>query len=343
MAAVLALLNYVVSVLLSLLGLTQSRADQITVNKILAILTDPVDGLNALHGEVATIIADLASIQGDVLGLGAPQQTGSPVTLPTTPPAGYGAPSSSSNAAAVWSFVSTDEATQMGVIMSALSTWLRFFRDSMALPARFGSYEVINFDPFSLINNPNSGVLQINPATILATHTSISAWLNDVYSGFTWHDNGDGMFWTVGFGTGGNSLLMCTLTPAEFEWFREVAEGIPPIPIVAPVWPGLANVTLGASVALAGTGVTVAGPLDGVIVHLTSEPQPLPYYDFNGKISWGKIGAVAFEDDNGDSEEMQLLGFEDAVYVPKSMRQATFCNIRLKSGTLGTVTPWTRS
>src|SRR6185312_17122935 len=104
MTAVLALLNYLVSVLLSLLGITQSRADQITVNKILAIVTDPVVGLNAVHSNLATIESDLASIQGDVLALGNPQQTADPVTLPSPPPTGYGGSSTSDIASAVWTY-----------------------------------------------------------------------------------------------------------------------------------------------------------------------------------------------------------------------------------------------
>lgn len=231
----------------------------------------------------------------------------------------------------------------MGNIMSYLSVFLRAVEDGLSFNGRFASGFRYNFSPQLLVNNPSTGFPEFSTNTILPTHLNIMDWLTDQYPSITWHTLGDGTIW-ASFASG-NALAYCTLTEGEFEWLRMLAGGPPALgtPVVSPVWPGLAGVTLGTPVALAGSGITVTGPLDGILLALTTIPQPRPQYNFNGTISWGKMGGVAFESDNGDTEEQQLIGFESALYAPKSMKQASFCNLRYPSGTLGTATPWTRT
>lgn len=341
MTAVLAVLNYIVSVLLSLLGITQSRADQITVNKILAILTDPAVGLNAIHGELTTVLADLASIQGDVLSLGAPQQSGSPVTLPTVPPSGYGGLDAAATGNAVWDAVSADEATTFGTIVAAQSAWLRVFRDSGAMPGRLASWATYNFDPFDLVNNPTTEFLEINAGTILPTHASILDWLNDIYFSVTWNDLGDGTYWANVSSPSGHALVYVTMTPGEFLWLRALATGRVPGTNQPPVWPGLANVTLGAAHAMAAPGEDITIACDGVIIDITGVPSWAGSFSFGTAISWRNVGAVSFTDDNGEQEFPQTLGFAHCVYVPKSMTTASGYAYRVASGVSGTITPFT--
>lgn len=115
---------------------------------------------------------------------------------------------------------------------------------------------------------------------------------------------------------------------------------IPAAPIVPPIWPGLARVTVGTGVPIA-TGFNVPGPLDGVIVNITGVPPNTGQYSFNGSPSWTHIGALAFVTDNGQKEFAQSFGFESAIITPKTMVQAASAVGRAKQGLAGTVYPWT--
>jgi hypothetical protein len=110
----------------------------------------------------------------------------------------------------------------------------------------------------------------------------------------------------------------------------------------APVWPGLANVTLGTSVALV-DGLVVDGPLDGVIVDVTTAPTRVgqrviggQYFDYNS-------GEMTFGTDNGYLEPWVYTGFRLAIFTPKTMQQAAHAYFRVLAGAAGTVTPWVRT
>jgi hypothetical protein len=305
------------------------------------LLEDPTCGQEAQCVKLDTIITtadDIVTLLNDLSTLVGGDRV---VNLPATPPTGYGGATASAAAAAVWSFVSADESTQMGVIMAAQSTWLRVARDSLGFPVRIGDHFYVNFDPFSLTNNPVTSYASHSAGEILSTDASLLDFLQRIESTVTWHQLGDGSYWSALAGTGGNALMYCSLTPEEFAWYRANADGlILPSP-VPPIWPGIANVTLGTPVAFSGSGLSVAGPMDGIIVTITAVNQPLPHYAYGTAVAWGRLGGLTFVDDNGDAEEYQLFGFVDAIYCPRAMSQADSCQIRNVSGIVGTVTPWT--
>lgn len=114
-------------------------------------------------------------------------------------------------------------------------------------------------------------------------------------------------------------------------------------PLTAPVWPGLAHVTLGTPVAIAPIAQTVNGPLDGVIVSITGGFQNLPHYKLGAVDSYKAIGTVTFTTDNGQAEVFQLLGPTQAVVCPREMARAQTAEFRWLPGITGTITPWTRS
>jgi len=114
-------------------------------------------------------------------------------------------------------------------------------------------------------------------------------------------------------------------------------------PGTAPVWPGLANVTLGTAVAIAPIEQTVTGPLDGVIVQITGGYDRLPHYKLGAIDSYKAMGTLTFTDDHGQAETFQMLGPVQAVYVPKTMVRAQTAEFRWMPGLTGTVTPWLRS
>ena len=106
-----------------------------------------------------------------------------------------------------------------------------------------------------------------------------------------------------------------------------------------PVWPGFGFATLGTPVALART-LTVDGPMDGVIVNLTTIPSRLGSFDFGDARSYVNAGRVAFVDDNGSAEWPLPFSFPQHVISPRNMVRATACYVSTASGIEGTVTPW---
>jgi len=99
-------------------------------------------------------------------------------------------------------------------------------------------------------------------------------------------------------------------------------------------------VTLGTPLALS-DGLTVPGPLDGVLIEITSVPTPISYYPFGTLRSYVHAGGIAFVDDNGQAETTQSIGLAEGVVCPRFMVHADHAIIRLPSGVVGTVTPWT--
>ena len=109
---------------------------------------------------------------------------------------------------------------------------------------------------------------------------------------------------------------------------------------LAPVWPGITGVTLGAPVALSAS-VAIAGPMHGVIVAVTTPPGGLSERLVGGQPYYYRLGEVAFSDDNGDLEAYQYLGWLAAVYLPRTMTVASNAYVRAIGGAAGTVTPFT--
>jgi hypothetical protein len=108
----------------------------------------------------------------------------------------------------------------------------------------------------------------------------------------------------------------------------------------APVWPGIANVTTLAPVAIDVT-VTITEAMEGVIVTITGVPSKQGQFVLGDLISWRNVGAIAFTDDNGQAEYPQLLGLQNAVYCPKAMAHAGGVVVRASPGVTGTITPFT--
>lgn len=107
-----------------------------------------------------------------------------------------------------------------------------------------------------------------------------------------------------------------------------------------PVWPGVAGVTLGQSVALS-DGLHLTTPMDGVIIAITTPPSRTGTMSIGGATFDYREGQIAFEDDQGHIEMWQYLGFRNALYTPRSMAHAAGARFRVLAGAEGTVTPWT--
>lgn len=138
-----------------------------------------------------------------------------------------------------------------------------------------------------------------------------------------------------------HTRIDCTLTDSDLQAIR-AGYGNTAVDVgnVPPIWPGLANVTLGTPVALS-SNLTVTGPLDGVLVNVTTPPTKLSEVVIGGISYWYRVGEVTFLSDNGEAEPFQYLGFQNAIYTPRFMKQAASAKLRVLGGAEGTATPYT--
>jgi hypothetical protein len=171
----------------------------------------------------------------------------------------------------------------------------------------------------------------------ILTADTLLGWLNREDTLHTWTFDDSGFAGTDLQDELSSWRFICLLSPQAFALLKG---GVPvALTNAAPVWPGLSAVTLGTPVDLADT-VTVEGPMDGVIVSLTSVPTTRGHYVYGDLTAWLNIGALTFVDDNGQAEVHQPLNFTGQVYCPKSMVHAGSCKLRVGAGVVGTVTPW---
>ena len=296
-------------------------------------VTSPLFGLAHIE---ATIVSNQTAL---LAAIAACQQTSSPVTLPPTQPPGYG----TANAADVWNFI---VGTFGGVGFNAA--------EAVVLPHNMAknwgdtwTYRFADSPFFTLVGigyaQPLIPFTGSSPRPLLSSvrrTDTVLSWLQREAS-----------FWTWFVGIGGdvrapdNRLTLtvewsCVFTDAtlQFAAFGTVA-GIAGAEL-APVWPGIVNVVLGTSLALS-NGLTVPGPLDGVIIHVSSVPYPISFYPFGSVKSFVKTGGIIFVDDNGEADIAQPIGIEHQVVCPKTMVRADHAIVRLQSGVVGTIQPWT--
>ena len=176
---------------------------------------------------------------------------------------------------------------------------------------------------------------------------SLLDWLNRTDTDRTWARYLDTGGVYAQLGPNGTPEAAFTLHPAftedEFARARDRVLGVPATPSTgAPVWPGLANVTLGEPVALV-DGLVVDGPMDGVIVDVTTAPTRVgqrviggQYFDYNS-------GEMTFGTDDGYLEPWVYTGFRKAIFTPRTMQQAAHAYFRVLAGAAGTVTPWSKT
>jgi hypothetical protein len=87
--------------------------------------------------------------------------------------------------------------------------------------------------------------------------------------------------------------------------------------------------------------LNVTAAMDGVTVEVTSVDSNTLYYTYGGTKAYRHIGGIAFYNDVGHVEQWQALGFESAIYTPKTMARAAGFRLFTGRGAAGTITPWT--
>lgn len=354
MTAILDLLQYLTAIVGNLLGIAQATNSRVqktaqeptpfeistATQETLAIVEDGTFGLAAIQAQLATFQATTAiDVTSILTAIAATQQAGSPVTLPVTPPSGYGSPTDQEICDAVWEETPSTLPQPMYELMVLAGQLASPFSTTTDLNGTLGYFtiEAVSFN----VNGTNftANIPAFDPSDILSTE--------DLLSCLTRQNPTWSLTEPFGVGgpvrltdTGGGSGAVWDTTIDQAGFAQEKALIFPVSPTGAPVWPGLANVLLGTPVAIA-TVLTVTEPMEGVLVTITSVPSKQGQFAFGGTVSWRNIGALAFTDDNGDEEFPQTLGFEQAIYCPKSMAQAAGLVLRASAGVTGTVTPWT--
>jgi hypothetical protein len=356
LAQVLQIVEQILSVVGNVLGLTSLIVGQtkksaqenvpFTIETSTAVteaaVIDGTIGLAANTTRIEDIATYLIGMEARIeAAIALAQQTGSPVTLPTTPPAGYGAPSSDANAAAVWDYqFSPGSGNIMGDQLNDAAYFAMQWGPVMETPYADAKYIDLHFDFSSEAGNvPDYSDALPDPTTILPTDASIMDWLNRTVPSYVWEMLGNQ---TISYTNtiGGDCWIICNMRELEFRQWQAINSTL--TLLQAPIWPGLANVTIGSPVAIA-PGVTITTPMDGVLIELSTIPSKAGFFTFDDVSSYRNIGALAFFSDDGQEEYPQLLGFTSAVYSPKAMTQAAGVKLRAIGGLVGTITPWLRS
>ncbi len=302
-------------------------------------LVNPNHGLAKIESDIQTALTLLNAIHADY------QQRTQPVTLPSVIPSEWSADISASSADAIWRYNMTDlnQYPWIGFALYSMFLYDGYDRQNLYYPLQARPAFELSF-----AGNPTSDVpygdILLLPASLAGAPSDgdLVPWLN-VNTPFTWS-------YLVPFTTDltdyATTLIGGGTWPVRCRWTRQqLAQMLAPSVQggTAPIWPGLANVQLGTPVVLAPPGQTVNGPMDGVLVSLTAWPPYKGQFVFGPDVSLRNIGAIAFKSDNGDDEYPQLLGFTNAVYVPRTMARANACVVRIQPGVSGTITPWTRT
>ena len=320
-------------------SLTQIVAMGIENNLLLA---NPTTGLTTI---MATILANQATLTSQLddieAALALVQLASNPVVLPTTPPAGYGI-DPGTIADAIWGYPSIEYAyNTMSTVMMTLREW--FASQHHLLQIRVSGAPLFVFTDLYLTTTVEvpGDIPLADISTILPTDTPLT-WLTREDVAHTWATGypNAGYIYAASIGASGGNWI---LDRDPIQWAQMLATLFPAsISMPAPVWPGLAGVTLGAPVALA-TGVKITAPMDGVLIAITSAPTKQGYFTFDTVRSWRNAGSLAFFTDDGQEEFPQTLGFESAIYTVKTMIRAAGIVLRTTGGIDGTIVPWTVS
>jgi hypothetical protein len=107
-----------------------------------------------------------------------------------------------------------------------------------------------------------------------------------------------------------------------------------------PAWPGLAKATLGTPVDIT-YDMAIDGPLDGFRYLLTTIPSDISKYYHGSLVTSKYLGWAAFYDESGYVELFQSITWNKAVITPRSIAHPAGVVLHWRTGTVGTVTPWT--
>jgi hypothetical protein len=349
LAAVLKILS-VIGQVLSLAGVIQAQTSdsaqelvpfriQQDADQIVAVVLSGTYGNAAIEALIATNQATITSQLNDIeAALALVQLAASPVTLPDHPPAAWPGDITSSVTDDVWNTLDPRTGKFWGRDLADV-WWYVDSQNFLGAQPNLNAPLFYIFDIRAVDEDHGFSITYPTPdiANILAGDTR-DVWLARELPTFTNIGDNFSPGYSVWQVSGEFVLFQVTLSEQAFELLKGLLFPITPA-FVAPVWPGLAAVTLGAPVAI-DVGVTVTEPMDGVLIHIATAPSKQGFFTFDDVLSYRNVGALAFFTDNGDEEFPQLLGFQDAVYAPKAMVTAAGVKVRTSADVTGTITPY---
>jgi hypothetical protein len=182
----------------------------------------------------------------------------------------------------------------------------------------------------TILHNPAPDWADIRPADTRLTwlqRTDVSnQWIADPYDGTP-----------LAYGDPGNSQwpMRCAFTEVDFTvWKMALWHGFG-----APIWPGLAGVTLLEPTVLTETGIVTA-TMHGILLTVDSGPGGAGQWGADGFRSYYRAGYVVFLDADGHADTTQFVGPDDNIFCPKGMTTAAAVVVGLNKATQITVTPW---
>lgn len=379
---ILGIVSTLVGLVGEVLGLVQTTAKEhvqygietITTNIGVAV-AHPTYGLAAIHSDLADVHDHVDSLETDVQTIiGAinllSAQVGEPVQVPSAPGWYSAPPTEGTIADTVWQYESVhyslgDEVGPLTMQQILEDAWAYATYQAgwvgVALPWN-PYFAMCWWEPWKLRdvfgwNAPSYGVWDDVPLpdwSLWQDGDSVLTFLQRALPGYTWTATGPGgadsldVAWTYGPRGGDRAYWLRSNFTALDAQVKSITSSIiteisnSVTVTTAPVWPGLANVTLGTPVALADQ-LVVTEAMDGVLVSVTTPPGKLgSYLVGNAVLDYG-VGRIAFESDGEEIEPWQYLGFRQAIYTPKSMQRAAKARFQVLGGAGGTVTPWTVS
>jgi hypothetical protein len=323
-------------------NLTTQQLANITsgVNSIIASVNSLTAGQDALINNLGAFETTVLDLLGRIYAIVPTLQPAlAPVLLPPNPPAAYGG-DAALIAQAVWSFPSAitsndandrlDDASGLAINLGAI---LASFPSGDNPPwVQYGTWNNAGSGPTSAAGTAPA----VSYATILSTDATATDWINRAYPGYGAVDLGDGRPGILEASTGYWTLL--PLSQFDFEQIRDgVSPGV--AALVPPIWPGIANVTLGAPVALV-DGLTLSAPLDGVLVEGVIGAPGKQFVNYGAMGSWRHVASLTFVTDNGDVEAFQVIDFGSGLYCSLRQKRASGVLFHVSPGTTGTVIPW---
>lgn len=343
---ILGLSSAVLSIANSILGIVGTTAQEHQKFNVERFAANAANTVNSPTFGNAALLAAINSVNDQVIAAATSltlqienlTDGTTPVSLPPTPPTGYGGLGDSATFDAVWLGLKSPDVVTPYEFLYSVGTRAEFQTGYATLSQADGNWYYYNqsYDQFGIAPSffPVFDLALLDPAdTLLSFVTTCNPIATCFWSpstGLQVQVNGDSGDGTAHF-----------LSVWNESTFQQLKASI--FPVVSlfnpPVWPGLGHVTLGSPVAIA-SQLTVTGPMDGVIVTITSVSTSKPALDYDGEIAYKFIGGLSFVDDNGDVEPFQQLAFNNALYSPKVMTRAASVVVRADPSVAGTITPW---
>jgi len=341
MTGILALVERVLGILLSVLGLTaairqdtlhaaQEHSDFLIegiVTTAGVTIAHPTWGLQAIHNE---LVAEFTLLNGEINLIHG--EVDAILSILTPAP-----PDTTAIANAVWGYNNGGTSYRLYPAFSLLEiAHTRLVQQDHTNVRRLWDAPIFGVQQPELMVGVSSEFFGNTPEPDFAdirSSDTVLTWLTRTELHFTWaYDPSAGLCQTTDALPGG-AVFWCLLSAAAFDQMKVGALQTPPI------WPGIPGAVLGTPVAIA-ADMSIAGPLDGVLVHITAVPPGTGDYSTGTAHHYRHPGWLMFVSDNGDFDAFQWVDWSDGVLTPQLMASAASVSLKFRVGVTGTVTPW---